>query len=97
MILASIIWIIKYKIEFQYKAESDARPEDAVQDEQLLFENGENIPIPNVGDSVSYKYSGSLKPFKVLTRDFIFSEDWCVVNIVVTDISDKEMASRLKE
>jgi hypothetical protein len=88
---------MNYKIEFQYKAVGDARPEDAVQDEEILFEGGEAIPVPNVGDSVSYKYSGTQRAFKVISRHFSYLSNWCVVNIVVTDMPSEEMAARLKE
>ncbi len=44
---------MKYKLEFQYKATGQSRPNDIVQDEQIIFEKGEAIPIPSVGDSIS--------------------------------------------
>ena len=86
-----------YKIEFQYKAPSNERPEDCVQDEVILFEKGESIPIPNVGDSVSYLYGGKTKVFKALTRHFSYLGNVCVVNIVVSDIASKEINARLKD
>jgi hypothetical protein len=56
------------------------------------------VPIPNVGDSVILKLSGDQnKSYKVLTRNFAYLAGWCMVNIVVTDISSDEMAARLKE
>lgn len=67
-----------------------------MQDEAITFEKGEFIPIPTVGDSVSYMYGGKLEEFKVVSRHFVYMNDWCAVTIVVTDISDDEMASRLK-
>ncbi len=87
---------MKYKIEFQYKARGSSRPEDVVQDEAIGFEQGEFVPIPDVGDSVEYKYGGKEEAFKVVSRHFTYVNNWCVVNIVVMDISDDEMASRLK-
>lgn len=87
---------MNYKIEFQYKDPESSRPNDYVQDEEILFKNGESIPIPNVGDSVSYLHGEQMTAFKVISRHFSYLNDWCVVNIVVTDISDEEMASRLK-
>ncbi len=88
---------MKYKIEFQYKSPDRSRPYDEVQDEEIIFEEGEAIPIPDVGDSVSCLYGEEPKAFKVLSRHFSYLQDWCIVNIVVTDISDEEMASRIKE
>jgi hypothetical protein len=74
---------------------------------------GEFLPIPAVGDTVayeSYEYdyvagkanleSGRKKIVcrKVLTRHFSYSgEDFLNVNIVVGDVSQAEMAKRLKE
>ena len=49
---------MKYSIEFQHKSPDWERPEDAAQDEEIFIEGGENVPIPNVGDSVSYMYDG---------------------------------------
>ncbi len=86
----------KCKISFQYKAPGSSRPEDGEQDEAIKFDSGDFVPIPDVGDSVEYKYDGKEEVFKVLSRHFAYINDWCVVNIVVTDISDEEMASRLK-
>ena len=77
-------------------SESSERPEDCVQDEQFIAENGEFFPIPDVGDSVAYKYGGKLKAFKVLTRDFSYIDDLCCINVVVSDISDAEISQRLK-
>jgi hypothetical protein len=87
---------VKYKIEFQYKAPGSSRPDDAVQDEAIRFEKGDFIPIPDVGDSVNYMYGGKLEEFKVISRHFAYMGDWCAVTIVVIDISDEELASRLK-
>ncbi len=87
---------MKYKIEFQYQTQDSSRPEDVVQDEAIEFEKGEFIPIPDVGDSVSYLYSEKLVDFKVVSRHFAYMNNWCAVTVVVTDISDDEMASRLK-
>jgi hypothetical protein len=88
---------MKYKVEFQYKSPDSSRPYDEVQDEEILFEHGEAIPIPNIGDSVTYLEGGNTVAYKVLSRHFSYLNNWCVVNIVVTDISSDEMASRLKE
>lgn len=88
---------MKCKVEFQYKRPGAARPEDAVQEEEIIAEHGESLPIPAVGDSVSYKDGDGRIACKVLTRHFSYLKDWCVVNIVVTNISGAEMGERLKE
>lgn len=85
-----------YKIEFQYKSSENSRPEDVIQDEEIKFDSGQFIPVPNVGDSVAYGYNGQLENFKVLSRHFVYHHNWCSVTIVVTDISDEDMAPRLK-
>lgn len=94
-----------YKIEFQYKSDEDSRPDDCIQDEELVFEHEEVMPIPNVGDSVSLKWGDKRRAFKVLTRHFSYIKvpypkglvSCCYVNIVITDIEGDEMAARLKE
>ena len=89
---------MKYKIEFQYRKTGSARPDDYVQEEGIASEEGDYIPIPDVGDSVILRLEGDgNKAYKVLTRNFSYMSGWCMVNIVVTDISDNEMAARLKE
>src|SRR5437879_5516995 len=87
-------WRMKYKVEFQYKEPNGRRPEHAVQDESIKLQ-GEFVPIPNVGDSVDYLYGGKERYCKVVSRHFSYLQDWCVVNIVVTDISDDEMEARI--
>ena len=86
-----------YKIEFQYKPEGQKRPYDYVQEEELLFENGEFIPIPNVGDSIAFKDGRVAKAGKVISRHFFYMGDVCGVNIVYTDISDEDLSARIKE
>jgi hypothetical protein len=88
---------MKYSIEFQHKAEGHPRPSEEVQQDSIQFEGGEFTPIPNVGDSVNYQVGDKTLFFKVEARHFSYLLDWCVVNIVVTDITDAEMAARLKE
>ena len=91
---------MKYSIQFQYKGKDDHRPEDCGQDEELSFE-GEYPPIPNVGDSVCYQYGDETVCRKVLTRHFTYfnagNTQFTLVNIVVTDMEEGEMAQRLKE
>lgn len=90
---------MKYTVQFQYKDPESARPEDCSQDEEneIVIEDGSFTPLPNVGDSVSYKYGGRVKAFMVLSRHFDYqSPNWCIINIVVTDISDDEINARIK-
>ncbi len=95
---------MKYKIEFQYKGEGNARPFDEVQPEDISSETGEYAPTPAVGDIVACKLRGRMESSKVLTRHFAYLQDqedrhrsWCCVNLVATDVKAEEMASRLKE
>jgi hypothetical protein len=88
---------MKYKVEYQYKSPNGARPYDEIQDEEIIFENGEFTPIPSVGDSVSYLHGDKMMAYKVLSRHFAYVTGWCMVNIVVTDISGEDMSARLKE
>ena len=94
-----------YKIRFQYKPQGQLTPYDTSQDQELIFKNGEFVPIPYIGDSVSYSFDNERKPFKVLSRHFSYLSDisepgggeLCLINIVVTDISQEEMAARRKK
>jgi len=86
-----------YKIEFQYKPAGHARPLDVVQEVHIGSDAGAFIPIPNVGDSVDCHLEEKNKAYKVLTRHFSYLDDFCSVNIVVTDMASDEMATRLKE
>ncbi len=90
-----------YKIRFQYKPPGQLMPYDTSQDQELIFKNGEYVPIPDIGDSVSYSFDNERKPFKVLSRHFSYRSasagDECLINIVVTDISQEEMAARRKK
>jgi hypothetical protein len=87
----------KLKIKFQYTASGHSRSFDEVQEQELKFEQGEFIPLPAVGDTVSY-ISGDDSVFrKVLARHFTYLDGWCVVNDLVGDVSNEEMGQRLKE
>jgi hypothetical protein len=84
-----------YKIKFQYKPESHLKPYNTSQDQELIFKNGEFIPIPNVGDSVSYSFDNEPKTFKVLNRHFSYrldpnGEDLCLIDIIVADFSSTQ-------
>ena len=86
---------MRYTIEFQYKPESKDHPYDHIQDEPIIVEDGQFMPIPNVGDSVVFRENGEMVTRKVLTRHFIYQSDWCGVNLVVTDIESTEMNARI--
>ena len=94
---------MKTKIEFQYRPLDQSRPLDEVQDNRIEVEGDAMLLIPNVGDAVFYSYGGTGRVFKVESRTFTYfaptnlgSVTWCCVNIVVTDISEEEIAARLK-
>jgi hypothetical protein len=93
---------MKFIVEFQYKAPGATRPETRVQIDEVAFEGSESVPIPLVGDAVIYEYQGQMRPFKVKSRVFAYgnnsarpSTKVCSVLIVVTDITDEEMDSRM--
>ena len=88
---------MKYTIQFQYKPTNYSRPQSKGQDETIVIEDGGYVPLPDIGDSVSYQESGRTVSRKVLTRHFSYRGEWCDVNIVVTDLDRKEMSLRLKE
>lgn len=46
--------LMKFKVEFLYKSAGRERPLDYVQQQGILFEHGEFVPIPTVSDSVDY-------------------------------------------
>ena len=88
---------VKYKIEFQYKSPKSSRPQEEPQDEPIELEEGEFVPIPDVGDSVGYLLGGKKRDFKVVSRHFTYKRNSCCIHIIVTDISTEEMLARLKE
>jgi hypothetical protein len=88
---------MKYSIEFQYRPYISTRPDDERQDTEISFENSETALIPDVGDTVDYKYRGEKRTFKVISLNFSFGEilhkgkvEHCTVTIVVTDMADLE-------
>jgi hypothetical protein len=88
---------MKYKIEFQYLGQNASRPDDYVQEVNISSDDCCFIPIPAVGDSVSVALqSEDLEDYEVLTRHFTYTNGFCCVNIVVTDLPPDEMAKRLK-
>ena len=88
---------MNYKIEFQYKKADSSVPEARVQDTEIRFDSSQFIHLPDVGDTVTYAYGQYPVTRKVITRHFSFIADWCFVNIVVGDVSETELAARLKE
>ena len=86
---------MNYSIDFQYLAEGESRPTNHSRDEEIHIEDGAFVPIPNVGDSVSCMFGGESKVFKVKSRHFSYFSGHCAVNIVLEDISDKEINERL--
>ena len=105
---------MKVSIQFQYQPDENRRPIDGAEhNETIETEGNEFMPIPNVGDTVSYEsyeYDYDDKKHliessgrnitvarKVKTRHFTYGEDHVGVNIVVSDVPKGEMAMRLKE
>lgn len=86
-----------WKIEFQYKPPSRERPLDGIQQTRLEFPTGQFFPIPAVGDTVYIDVNDQPADYKVVTRHFSYLGEWCVINIVVTDVSHGEMSARLKQ
>jgi len=50
-----------------------------------------------VGDSVVIDLEGRPKAYKVLTRHFYYTRDFCTVIIAVADLGPEELAERIKE
>jgi hypothetical protein len=88
---------MKYKIEFQYKAKKSPRPLDFIQEVPMESDAGYYVPTPSVGDSVVIDLEGKPKAYKVLTRHFHYTRDFCTVSIAVTDLDPKQLAERIKE
>jgi hypothetical protein len=55
--------------------------------------------VPNVGDSVTLMLTkeNTVDAYKVMSRHFSYSGDWCGINIVMTNLPDDEYAARTKE
>ncbi len=94
---------MKISIQYQYLPPGSARPDGAHNsDKRIENHAGEFLPIPNVGDTVSYMSNDKMVTRKVLTRHFGYTSgdigyEGMYVNIVVGDVPDGEMAKRLKE
>ena len=88
---------MKYKIEFQYKPKNSPRPLDFLQEVPIESDEGYYVPTPSVGDSVVIDLEGKPKAYKVLTRHFYYTHDFCTVIVAVTDLDPKKLADRIKE
>jgi hypothetical protein len=104
---------MKVSIQFQYMPDETRRPVDgADHNEPIRVGDGQFMPIPRVGDTVSYEsyrydykdnriVEGSGRVIvvarKVRTVHYSFIADLVSVNIVVTDVPEGELAMRLKE
>lgn len=88
---------MNYKYEFQYIEPGRNRPNDyVIHEDEFDSHSGKYIPLPNVGDSVFFETDPERKPYKVVTKHFYYGANWCIVNIVVTDMDEEEMSARLK-
>ncbi|MGA8220467.1 MAG: hypothetical protein WB780_02355 [Candidatus Acidiferrales bacterium] len=99
----------RVSVQFQHMPPGQPRPFDYIQEEPLRFEVPygtpiATVPIPAVGDTVgvSLETSGGPRDYRVLTRHFEYLHHpdiglEVIVNIVVTDVNDKEMLERLKQ
>jgi hypothetical protein len=88
---------MRYKIEFQYKPKNSPRPLEFVQELPIESDEGYLVPTPSVGDSVVIDLEGRPKAYKVLTRHFYYTRDFCTVIIAVADLGPEELAERIKE
>jgi hypothetical protein len=77
---------MQYKIEFQYKPKRSPRPLDFIQEVPIESDAGYDVPTPSMGDSVVIDLEGKAKAYKVLTRHFHYTRDFCTVSIAVTDL-----------
>jgi hypothetical protein len=50
-----------------------------------------------VSDSVVIDLEGQPKAYKILTRHFYYTRDFCTVIIAVTDLDSEQLAERIKE
>jgi hypothetical protein len=90
---------MKTDIQFRYLAPNATHPEDANHcDHEIRGAGAEYLPLPNVGDTVTFLCGGTMVVRKVLMRHFDYSSIAGVltVNIIVVDVSAEEMARRLK-
>lgn len=86
-----------YHVEFQVRQDSDGRPNDCSQDEELSLNEPTWIPAPD--DTIDLMYGGHMRCFMVLTRHFSYSgkSDLYHVNVVVREATDEERNARVSE
>lgn len=96
-------------LEFHYKPIGAKRPHDESENtDRFDWQSGSFIPVPAVGDTVSYNSWKQTGPGptdgkdtnvirKVVSRHFYVHQDYIGAYIVVTDLSDKEAKARIKE
>src|SRR5258708_3414283 len=96
-------------LEFHHRPKNAPRPHDERENTDFLeWLPGSFIPIPAVDDTVSYnswKHTGPgdldgediVVMRKVASRHFYIHQDHIVAYVVVTDLSSKEAAGRVKE
>lgn len=70
---------------------------DFIQEVQIGFDAGYYVPTPSRGDGVVIDLESKAKVYKVLTRHFYYTHDFCTVTIAVTDLDPKQLAQRIKE
>jgi len=90
---------MKYSLQYQYKGPEDDRPQDYGQQDRLTIKEGEPFVVPNVGDGVTLMLTkpNKIGAYKVVSRLFSYSDGWCQINIVVTDLEDGEYNRLIKE
>jgi hypothetical protein len=83
---------MRYKIAFQYKPTNNPRLVDFVQEVPIESDEESYVSTPSVGDSIVIDLEGKPKAYKVLTRHFHYTRDFCTLNIAVTDLDPTELA-----
>ncbi|HUI43322.1 MAG TPA: hypothetical protein VL523_15265 [Terriglobia bacterium] len=73
---------MRYSVVVRYRDEGHF-PGKRTLDERVYLKDGEPVLIPDVGDHVTYQYEGRPTAFKVLSRDFAYSDDSCKVSLEV--------------
>lgn len=71
---------MRYTVVIHYQDEGHF-PGTRTLDERVYEKVGEAILIPDVGDHVTYEYEGRPASFKVLSRDFAYSNDSCKISL----------------
>lgn len=87
---------MRYTVVVRYQNEG-CSPRTRTLDEHLYQKEGEPIMIPDVGDHVTYEYEGRPAAFKVLSRDFAYSNDSCKVSLEVGGPPSTQEPLGLKE